>query len=868
MRWICTIMLLLCLQTLHAGNYKSILKLIEKGKYTKAFEQAQKDIDKDLYHPGACFVMSILYINNDFPAYQQDSAWNYIVRAEKSIVDLDEKSKNKLSRAGITAETIEQQKRMVDSVIYHTIIPVDNITTYNHFIVSHPDSPYKQNVIEKRDQLAWEYTNSIDTYQAYHDFLKKYPNAKQVEDAQIRYEVLLYEEKTEDNNLTSFIQFLNDFPDTPHRLNAETHIFKLGAAGKGASGYVWFLKNYPESKLKEQAENFLYHLYKENNDPIGFYNQYALPPTDSLLAVMELEYVTLVPFYSNGHFGFNDTHWQEIIAPQFEKIEESLLCGNITSDILTVTHQNQQLIITKRGYPIYKGSLISVEDLGYGFLKIVNPDNMAALWHKSGQQILDNKYQDFKVLDSRFIKFRKGDKWGLCSFAGIMLLDNQYDDLFMINEVVATKNDKGIALTNVEQILNGKDNALGLYLDEVEALDDSHLLGLLDDQEMLIGKDLSILIPAGNHQIYQLNQGWIVKAPDHVKAYTSSVTPVFDTIFSTAVYNERWFALKNENKWAFFADEKTFSQGFIYDSVHLISTNFAFLNTNGNYNIYCNSKNAIELPVNAKVRVLSARKNAGLEFLMVVDRNKKMVYDTLGQLVLQGVYDQISMLGNDYFLIESGGRKGLADHKGVILIKPQYEAIGNYNQGFVSLLKSKKFGIYNSHKKLNISPQYDGIIQPFGDSLLLATTGNLWGLIDFNNKVVLKFEYKEILPWNQDQVIVKNTDNLFSIVDLKNKHIVYSGIERIKKIKEDKEEQVLLILKKSQHGILSSKSGEIIAPAFTDITNMGSEDMPIYFAQRTIREAEFIVVVYFSADGGILSRMAMTEDEFDKVYCE
>jgi hypothetical protein len=874
MRSFLIILFLLCSLSVEAGNFKRVLRLLEKGKYERVYDQIHKSLNKTIINPGANYVLSVLYLSVDYPDYNLDSAWDHILLAEKQFVEINEKDIKRLARADIDDAAIHYHKLRVDSAVFLKTLEINTIAAYNRFIERHPASSQKPEAVLKRDALAWEDAKLENTYQAYYAFLQTYPNSRQFKEAQELYEVLLYEKRTDHNNLTSYIQFLKDFPDTPHRREAENSIFNLGVSGTNTSGYVWFIKNYPDSEFVGKAMNFLYHLYKEENDPVGFYNHYTLQPTDSMLQVIQMEYVTLLPVYDNGLFAYYDTHWNEVLEPVFTNIEEGHLCGNINADFLRVVKEDGQFIISKTGSIIFEGNYDHVEDIGYGFLKIQNY-GYAGLWHKSGRKILDFEYQDIRVLNNRLLKFLRDGRWGIMSFTGIVMMMNQYEEIFDLNGFVLIKKDGKIAVTHSDQIILALDHMmpeLVFYLDDVDAIDETHLLGFSDGQETLIGKNRETLIPLGQHTIYKLNQGWIVNVQNNFKAYTAAAQPVFDALFSQAIHNERWMALKRQDKWVFFGDDRTFAEGFVYDSVHLLSPNFAYLSKNGTQGIYFNNKVTVDLPANARISILKPSSwrpaEKPMEYLLVSERNKRMVYDTVGSLVLEGVFNQVLALGNEYFLIETGGRRGLADTKGNIIMKPFYEAIGNYNQGYVSLLRSRKFGIFNHQKKILIAPQYDAMLRPFNDTLLMANLNDKWGLIDAANKRVLEFDYKEILPWNNTQVLVKNHDNLYSIIDLKSRHIVYSGIERYHLIRDDQEEKIAVILKRSQHGVYSSKRGEVIAPGFTDIINLGTTDTPIYFAQRTIREAEFIVAVYYSADGSILKRLAMTEDEFDKIYCE
>lgn len=853
------------------GNPRKALKLLEKKKFDKALVVLQKSIEKDSLNPGANYLLSRLYLDTAYISYDEDLAWHYMLVAERQYAQADDKVKKSLAKAAIDHSVLKEHKAKIDSTVFAAALAINTIHGYNRFIFSHPEAIQAPEAKERRNHLAWAETKRENTWQAYASFMKTYPDASQFREAEELYEVLLYEEKTENNNLTSYIRFLEEFPQTPYRNEAEKKIFELGAAGTHASGFLWFLKNYPDSYLRNRAVNYLYHLYKETHDPDDFYNDYAFAGSDSLQSVTALERFILAPFLEEDHFGFVDASWNVMLQPVFDSIPAGYLCGNIASDFICAVRDGRPMIIGRNGAVIYEGEFDNVEDTGHGFLKIYR-NGLAAMWHKAGFPVLDFGYEDFGILDKKFIIFKKDGRWGVATFTGIIILENEFDEILSVGGFVFLKKGNYFSVTNADQILLALEHKMPapeFYLDDAEALEGGYLIGYRHGKETLIDKSLRTLIPLGDHQIIRMKQGWMLKRETGFQTLTAELTPVFEC--TRADYNDQWFSLKKEGKWAFLADDTTFAEGFVYDSALLVGKSFAYLERDGQALVFINGTQRI-LPEGADIRLIKPAiwrtGEMASEYLLVSEKNKKTIYDIAGQAVLEGTYERVTPLGNEYFVLESSGRKGLADSQGNILIKPAYEAIGNYNNGYVSLLKSKKFGVYNLQKNVHIEPQYETMLRPLGDSLLLARVKGQWGVVDAQNKPLTRFEFMEIRTWNDSLLLAQGQDRFYSLVDLKTGLPVYGGIESYKTLREDAEDRVIQILKKSQYGILSATRGELVAPAFSDIVNIGSVEKPLYFAQKTIREAGYIVVVYYGSDGTILKRQAFTEEEFDRIYCE
>src|SRR5690606_18743770 len=100
--------------------------------------------------------------------------------------------------------------------------------------------------------------------------------------------------------------------------------------------------------------------------------------------------------------------------------------------------------------------------------------------------------------------------------------------------------------------------------------------------------------------------------------------------------------------------------------------------------------------------------------------------------------------GTHLFVLDKRGKKGLADSTGNVLLPITYEGIGNYSEGYVSTLKNKKFGLFNSAKNIDIQPDFDVSLKPFHDSLFIASKNKKYGLIDPTSKIILPFNFDEI----------------------------------------------------------------------------------------------------------------------------
>ena len=84
-----------------------------------------------------------------------------------------------------------------------------------------------------------------------------------------------------------------------------------------------------------------------------------------------------------------------------------------------------------------------------------------------------------------------------------------------------------------------------------------------------------------------------------------------------------------------------------------------------------------------------------VDFISVdYDKNRSEIFRVDGNPILKSSNSTIQLLGEEYFKKTYRNKIGLIDTSGQVLIKPQYEGIANYDNGYVSLLDNKKFGLY------------------------------------------------------------------------------------------------------------------------------------------------------------------------------
>ncbi len=872
-------LLLIFLLTQHffsLADSNRAFKLLEKQEFDKLRNLLNKSIEKDSVNAGAKYVYSLLYLTPQYRRYDIDTAYQYIQSAIFDFGQEDEKEIHRLEKLNINDSTLHLQKSHVEDQAFMRAKAKQTVEDFDYFIKQFHTASQLDSAIALRNQLAYNQAVDANTYQAFEQFMHRYPNAEQFSLAKAKYEALHYQANTEKGNLESYERFVKNNPNSPFLSNAEKNIFEISTADNQLDSYMTFIERYPKSKWKRQALNYMYHVYKTLSSAQGFANRFnILEEGDSLLKMAQVESGFVMPIYEMGKYGFIKDDGRKLIDFTYDSVPGSYYCGDIEADYLNVTLGNDHMLVSRLGGKIFSGEFELVEDLGCGVLKIEQNGQYGAV-HKTGEQLLDFKYDDVGLLSNAFIKFKENGKWGLISLSRREILPAKYDDISAEGRFILIKYKNNLAVQNVPSLSRAADDnppKLRFEFDDYVLMDDLHLLLFSGKKETIIDETLKTGIPLGTHNIYSLYQGWYVREPDgKFRVYDPIFYPYSDQEYDKIIHNENRTAIKLDDKWAIFNQDKSFPTSFPYDSVQFLSTRIAILYRGDyKYGVFSNDTimnltGANELRL-LKPASLSENEAKNAQYLLTKNgRDNYKVYNIDGDLILNGRYNDVEALGQEYLVVEKSGKKGLIDKSGKILLKPKYQAIGNYENGYVSTLINGKFGIYNYKKGLLLSAKYDKMLRFFGSNYFIGSQRNKFGFVDKDNKAISGFRFDEVKAWTDTSALVKENDR-WGIYDLTNDQMIYENIDEFKYLRNDKQEIILMITKESKIGILSNKQGEVIAPTFNDIINIGSAEKPVYFAEKYVREAELFVIIYYDAKGKILRKQVFNQEEYDNIYC-
>jgi hypothetical protein len=844
------------------GSHASVAQMVterkaytnlQKGKWDKAWTQVRKVIQKDSTNVAAWYVCAAYFFDLANPAYQVDSAYKYTMTALNQLPLAGSRQRDRMRRFPLDSADLIRTRQSIDSVAFERAKTINTEQAYLDFIDHFPFARQLDQARELRDEVAYIDALKENTYSSFLKYLNRYPNASRAPEARERYEKLLFEAKTKDRKLASYRTFIKEYPASPYRHQAELQVFEISTASGEPDEFMAFMKEYPSSRFFNKARNIFYHITQENN--------LAIPQSvlnDSLKMLIKLEQEYLVPVYRDGKFGFMDAHGKEIIKLMAAEIGREYRCGNILEELLVL----DQAVVARNGTVVFQGEVEELNDLGYGFLFIYGND-CGAVVHKSGF-VVEPCVEDARVLSGAYLAIRENKQWSLRTFGGRELPIGLFDDADAIDDVLVLKQEGKVMLKRKEQLAPAADQlpvTFGNKYDEVKRWGADMIWVRIGDRQGLLDMNLKERIALSTREIQPEFFGAVSKTTGGYKLWTKSGGE--SASFSQVKVQKPWVAVKQDGHWRI-ANRyvSTFSKS-AFDSIYFIGP-FCLAVRGDTTHAYLTDVHSVALTGNARVQFLPGKDS--VYFMLLEEGDKKQVFSSTGERLFSVQYDRIDFAGENFFTVIKKDKRGLVNIQGKQVVAPDYDAMGNIDQGTVPVLKDRKFGMLDVVNRKEIKPQYEKNIVRFNNQYLIAFRGGYCGLIDWNNKSVTPFEYEEIRYWSDSSALVRKNYQ-WMVYNFIEKKIIADKIRKFTWLRETNGDKLAIVQQENSYGVLSNRKGFILQPTFSDIINLGSSARPLYFTEKHVEEASIYVVIYYDENGQLLRRQVFENDDYERIYC-
>ena len=521
------------------------------------------------------------------------------------------------------------------------------------------------------------------------------------------------------------------------------------------------------------------------------------------------------------------------------------------------------MISNLQGTIIYQGDYNSVEDLGYGVIKLMANDEVKLI-HKTGLELLDGfAYDDAEIIKGSFVKIKKDDLWGLASLFGEIILAPEFDEIEFINGLmVLTKNQRFAIYSE-----NETNEDIAFIFDEIEPVGENLVLVFNDDNEGLINYHGDFIIPLGPHEVIELGDYFSVKKGNKFVIYDKAGERLLDDI-NRLSSNHNFISYQKGNKW-YLSPLTNLSDIISYDSIKLVSNRIsAFLGSDSSFIRFNNGK-SLNLKNTSSFKLLEPTQyelqNEKTEFILTYDKDGvKRMYNSEGIKILGGWFGEASVISHDLFLIEQDGKKGISDLSGKNVLPIEYDGIGNYFDGNVNLIKEGKFGLFNYPQRKIIDTKYDGRFLPLNNHMVIANKNKALGVIDLDGNLILDFKFEEIIKWTDSTVLSKKDTN-WSLRNL------FSGdsasIEEVDFFLESGDEKIIEYKSANGSGVLSNSRGHILEPQFDKIVKLNIENTLYFFTTKNFNPAEITILALFDYDGNVIWSNGVSKNDAKDLIC-
>jgi hypothetical protein len=836
---------------------RTALSRLQAGKWESANRLLRTALLKDSLNVEATYVLARWYFATGNPAFHIDSASLYANRTIALLNKLSLRDRERLAKFPVDSAILYTLRQRIDSAAFERAKKINTEDGYNFFLRSYHWSLQVPMAIELRDEVAFLEALKVNTYQSFQDYLARYPESLHAQAASDRYEKLLFEDKTRDKRLNSYRQFLKQYPASPYAGEALRNIFEIATAASGPDDFLLFLNEYPNGHYAALARDILFHLLKEDPSP----DLPAALLTDSLKHVLTLDDHYWIPFLKNNLFGFMDATGTEMLPPRFQAIREEYKCRPVKDDILFLPDG----YFSRSGKKLASPE-VELESIGLGFL-IKTDGTCHQLIHKSGRVIIAGCYDDYYTVGNHFIAAEREGAITLFTLAGralpVSIITHAEE---MEGLVILTRSGKKVinTIAQLGAMADGHPFQDELVFDEIRVVDKGMLLVRISGMEGILSDQLQFIVPLDKHTLTKTPFGLIEKKFQLVRVRGLS-DELENKTWGRVYFHREWLVLQEGGQQQLFHIPTRTMMERALDTVWF-EHRLAFAAKGPNRKVYITANKIIELQADSKIQFIPSRDS--VQYFYTESKKKRSLFSLhTGNAVFTTDYDLLESLEMGYFIVTNGSKKGVLDALGKVVVPVEMDVIIQNNQRQLSLLKDKKFGLFDMASGKLIKPVYDRNVLLLDHLNVAVFKNGLYAVMALDGKMLTDFEYAEIQPWRDSLVWVKY--NLqWRLVNYFQKKVILDRIRDFTYLKNAGDEKIIRIHRENYYGIISSRWGTVIPPTFTAITNLGTLEEPLYFTEKYIEEAGIYIVVYYNQRGELIRRHAYEEEEYERIVCD
>ena len=311
-----------CFLNISASTIDKAFAALHEYDYFKAKKLFYLKINKS--RAEASFGLATIYFRNDNPFYKLDSAYKYIIICRAGFADLSADKKEKIKAAyHITDSTIAALHDSISQKAYGVFYKNITIHSAEKYVSTFYYSKYVQNVLCKRDSLAFNEIKNSQQSVIITNYINKYPQSCYLQNACQLLDYAIYQETTAAKNDVAYLNYIKQNSKTKYTQQAKEELLAYYIQTKNAKGIYYYIKNINASYY---AWNTLFSLEIKNYSEKNLHNFLEKYPDYPDKKQLEEEFiywqVPLLGIKNGGKYGFADTTGKVCIEPVYNEVED------------------------------------------------------------------------------------------------------------------------------------------------------------------------------------------------------------------------------------------------------------------------------------------------------------------------------------------------------------------------------------------------------------------------------------------------------------------------------------------------------------------------------------------------------------------
>lgn len=410
---------------LQAGNLEKGFEALSIHDYFKAKKIFLQLNAKKTPNPYAQYGLATIFIRNNNPFYNLDSARKYAYLSFNSYKI--KPIKKNLSGFSINDTTILELIDSVAKAQFYRAKKENKVEYYNLFLAENnlASQDILNRAIHFRDALLFAKVRRINLADTTKQFMLLYSQSDFYKEAELLMQHQIYNETTADKTAQAYIKFLDENPDNLMRHTAYEKLFSLYSQKNNKEGLADFVKNYPDAPQNLEAWKLLFSLSAKSfsySELKKFVTKYPdFPLKNSILKELELNKMVLFPYQKNDFIGFIDSTGKFLIAPKYDAATDFF------EGLSVVSKNDSVFFIDKENTNAFN----SFYDDALVFKNGIAPVKQHNKWffiNRLGQTI-SKYYDEINELSNSVYVVKLNNRYGALNHFGQIIISPKYEKL-------------------------------------------------------------------------------------------------------------------------------------------------------------------------------------------------------------------------------------------------------------------------------------------------------------------------------------------------------------------------------------------------------------------------------------------------------